>query len=251
MPVTCSKSGLYLAQPFSHALCIWLRLIKADTMPCVGNMQLAGAGLGGQELSCPLWSDHGTPCGIACHQEQRTADGGQDLHRRALADDGRRASEQDSLVELSLGDRPLLYCDIGPARVLLAGGLALLQTLRPRLKQPVMALSSLLWRMCRLPGGLEQSPILQHDRLHQFRPLASDHRCHSSSHRMPAQPYRAYAQRSDERRRILRHSSLSVVPARRGAGESMRTRIGHNDIKVALPFPRHLAPTQSIVREAM
>ena len=79
--VTCSRSGSHLAQPFSYALYIRLRLIKADTMPCIGNMQFAGVGLGGQELGCSLWSDHGTARGIACHQEQGTADGGQDLHR--------------------------------------------------------------------------------------------------------------------------------------------------------------------------
>ena len=68
---------------------------------------------------------------------------------------------------------------------------------------------------------------------------------------MPAQSHQAQVQRSNECHRILRHSPPPIVPTRRAAGEPMPARIGQNEIKVALPCPRHFAPAQPIVGKAM
>src|SRR5579883_1554255 len=68
---------------------------------------------------------------------------------------------------------------------------------------------------------------------------------------MSAQAHRTQTQGSDKRSRILCHRLPVIVPVRRAAGEAMTARIGHNDIKVALPFPRDLAPAQAIITKAM
>src|SRR5579885_297603 len=141
-------NGSHASQPFSHAPRVLARLIIADAVPCSGNMQFARARLGSQDLGRLLRCDQSAAGGITCYQKQGAANGGQDLQGRAVAADRRGTGRQNGLIELVLRNGPLLYRDLGPASVFLAGGLALLQTLCPRRKQPAIALLYLLWRAC-------------------------------------------------------------------------------------------------------
>src|SRR6185312_570184 len=103
---------LYMPQPFPHMLRIRMWLIIANAVPGLGNMQFVGLRLGDQDLSSLLWRDQGAAGAIACHQEQRTMDGSQDLERRAFAGDGCGAGMHKIRIELAFRDGPLLDCDL-------------------------------------------------------------------------------------------------------------------------------------------
>jgi hypothetical protein len=122
-----SLTGSGIPQPFPHLLSICPWLIVADAVPGIGNMQLVSTGLDSQDLCGLLRRDQGAAGGIACHQQQGTADGGQDFHGRAFAHNRRRADGQKGCIELLLGDSPPLDGDLRPAGILLTGGLAFLR----------------------------------------------------------------------------------------------------------------------------